>query len=48
MRTPDGTVMWGKCTFRKIKRPERLVLISSFSDEKGGVTMPPWNPDWPR
>jgi uncharacterized protein YndB with AHSA1/START domain len=48
MRTQDGTVMWGKWTFREIKRPERLVLISSFSDEKGDITVHPWSPDWPR
>ena len=48
MRTPDGKVMWGKWTFQEIRRPERLVLISSFSDEKGGITVHPWNPDWPR
>jgi uncharacterized protein YndB with AHSA1/START domain len=48
MRMPDGNLMWGKWTFREIKRPERLVLISSFSDEQGGISVHPWNPDWPR
>jgi hypothetical protein len=37
MRMPDGNMTLGKRTFRKMKRPERLVLISSFPGEK----------DWP-
>ena len=48
MRMPDGNVMWGKWTFREVKRPEKLVLISSFSDEQGGITVHPGNPHWPR
>lgn len=48
MRMPDGNVMWGKWTFREVKRPEKLVLISTFSDEQGGVTVHPGNPNWPR
>ena len=38
MQVPDGSVMWGKMTFREIKVPERLVCITSFSDEAGGIT----------
>jgi len=48
MQMPDGNVMWGKWTFREVRRPEKLVLISTFSDEKGGITVHPGNPDWPR
>lgn len=47
MRTPDGTVMWGKWIYREIVAPERLVFIVSFSDEKGGVTRHPFSPEWP-
>lgn len=48
LRTPDGQDMWGKFVYREIVAPERLVFIVSFSDEKGGITRHPWNPNWPR
>ena len=47
MRTPDGREMWGKWTFLEIASPGRLVLISSFSDAKGGVTRHPLSATWP-
>lgn len=47
MRSPDGKDMWGKWTFREIVAPERLVIVNSFSDEKGGITRHPLSPDWP-
>ena len=47
--TPDGGgEMWGKFFFREIDPPDRLVFISSFSDEQGGTTVHPKSPDWPR
>src|SRR5581483_2981373 len=33
--------MWGKFSFREIVPEQKLVFISSFSDEKGGVTRHP-------
>lgn len=48
MRTPDGTTIWGKWVYREILPPKRLVFVSSFSDEKGGITRHPFAPDWPR
>ncbi len=48
MTGPDGKDMWGKWTFRDIAPPESLCLISSFSDEKGGITVHPFAKDWPR
>jgi hypothetical protein len=39
--------MWGKWVFREIVVPERIVLINSFSDAKGGLTRHPANPAWP-
>jgi uncharacterized protein YndB with AHSA1/START domain len=48
LRTPDGQDMWGRWTFREVVAPERLVLISSFSDAKGGITLHPMSPTWPR
>src|SRR3974390_983543 len=38
---PGGLTMWGKWTFREVVRPQRLVLVQSFSDEQGGVTRHP-------
>ena len=40
--------MWGKCAYREIVKPERLVWINSFSDKDGGTTTHPMNPNWPR
>lgn len=47
LRTPDGGTMWGKWNFREIAAPERLVFVSHFSDEKGGVTRHPMSASWP-
>ena len=47
LKGPDGAAMWGKMVYREIVPPERLVLISSFSDEAGGVTRHPMAPTWP-
>jgi uncharacterized protein YndB with AHSA1/START domain len=47
MKTPDGKMMWGKFVYREIVPPERFVVISSFSDENGGVTRHPLAPGWP-
>ena len=48
MRGPDGREMWGKWTFREIAAPEKLVLVSSFSDAQGGITRHPMSANWPR
>jgi uncharacterized protein YndB with AHSA1/START domain len=47
MQTPDGKVMWGRQVYREITPPERLVFISSFSDEAGGLGRHPMAPSWP-
>ena len=46
-KSPDGHEMWGKWVFRKVVKPERLVLVNSFSDEKGGITRHPLSATWP-
>jgi uncharacterized protein YndB with AHSA1/START domain len=46
-RTPDGREMWGKWVYREIVAPERLVMVSSFTDEKGNVARHPFDPNWP-
>jgi uncharacterized protein YndB with AHSA1/START domain len=47
MRAPDGSTMWGKFVYREIVRPERMVLVNSFSDEAGNITRHPLSPTWP-
>ena len=47
IRSPDGHDMWGKFVYREIVKPERIVYVNSFSDEKGGLTRHPLNPSWP-
>src|SRR5690242_12908512 len=47
LRSPDGHEMWGKCVYREIVPPDKLVYINSFSDEKGGTTRHPMSATWP-
>ncbi|MGA7750016.1 MAG: SRPBCC domain-containing protein [Gallionella sp.] len=47
IRSPDGHDMWGKFVYREIVKPERIVFVNSFSDDKGGVTRHPMSPIWP-
>lgn len=47
MTAPDGAVMWGKWVYREIMPPERLVFVSSFSDEQGQTLRAPFSADWP-
>ena len=39
--------MWGKWVYREIDPPNRLVTISSFTDEKGNSVRNPFQPNWP-
>ena len=48
MRSPDGTMMWGKLLYCEIKPLQRLVNVVVFSDEQGGTTRHPFAPNWPR
>jgi uncharacterized protein YndB with AHSA1/START domain len=47
LKTPDGKEMWGKFLYREIEAPSRIVLVNSFSDEKGGLTRHPFSASWP-
>jgi len=47
LKAPDGSIMWGKFVYRDIVAPERVVLVSSFSDEAGGTTRHPGHLSWP-
>jgi len=48
MKWTAGMTMWGRWIYREIVKPTKLVFLNSFSDEKGGVTVHPMAPDWPR
>jgi len=47
LQSPDGWDMWGKWVYREITPPERLVTITSFTDEKGNPIRHPAEPHWP-
>jgi uncharacterized protein YndB with AHSA1/START domain len=47
LQAADGKEMWGKFAYRGIEAPHRIVLVNSFSDEKGGITRHPFAPSWP-
>jgi uncharacterized protein YndB with AHSA1/START domain len=47
LKTPDGGTMWGRFIYREIEEPSRIILVSSFSNENGGVTRHPRSPSWP-
>lgn len=47
MVTPDDTEMWGRWIFTEIKKPEKLVMITSFSDKEGKITRHPLAEAWP-
>jgi len=47
LRSPDGHDMWGKFVYREIVKPEKLVFVVSFSDEKGGLVRHPMHAKWP-
>jgi uncharacterized protein YndB with AHSA1/START domain len=47
MRSADGHEMWGRFVYREIVPMERIVWVNSFSDEKGGLTRPPFSEAWP-
>jgi uncharacterized protein YndB with AHSA1/START domain len=47
LKAPNGMDMWGKFVYQEIVKPEKLVFVSSFSDEKQNVTRHPLNEGWP-
>lgn len=48
LHMPDGSSWWGKCIYREVTRPTRLVYVQSFSDEAGNTTRHPMSATWPR
>lgn len=47
LAAPNGHEMWGKFVYREIVALEKIVLVSSFSDEAGGTTRHPMSATWP-
>jgi uncharacterized protein YndB with AHSA1/START domain len=52
MQAPVGHRMgdqplWGKFVYQEIALPERIALLTAFSDEGGGLTRHPARPTWP-
>jgi uncharacterized protein YndB with AHSA1/START domain len=47
LELPGDQKMWGRFVYSSIVAPERIVYISSFSDEEGGVTRAPFSQTWP-
>lgn len=47
MRAPDGRTMWGRFVYHEIHAPERMVFVSSFTDEDGAIIRAPFSPTWP-
>ncbi len=42
MEFQPGQAMYGRFIYREIVPPERLVFVTSFSDENGGITRAPF------
>ena len=47
MRAPNGQERWGKCVYREITAPKRMVYMNSFSDAEGNLTRDPLSATWP-
>lgn len=48
MEAGNGHTMWGKFVYCEIAAPERMVFVSSFSDEAGNITRAPFfDGGWP-
>jgi uncharacterized protein YndB with AHSA1/START domain len=49
MRSQEGREIWNKGVIQEIIEPERLVLLSAFSDAAGNTVSPAQYgmPDWP-
>lgn len=47
LEAPNGNEMWGKFVYREIVPMEKIVLVSFFSDEAGGITRHPLSATWP-
>lgn len=44
----NGHVMWGRFRYLEISAPDRIVFVSSFSDEAGGISANSFVPEFPK
>ncbi|TDF91053.1 SRPBCC domain-containing protein [Paenibacillus piri] len=47
MQSPDGYQMWAKFVYHEIEASERIVWVTSFSDEEGNVVRAPFSAKYP-
>lgn len=47
LSAPNGGEVWGRFVYLDIVWPKKIVFVSSFSDETGGVTRHPLSKTWP-
>jgi uncharacterized protein YndB with AHSA1/START domain len=47
MKTPDGSELCGKFTYREITPISRLAWVHAFADVNGVLVRNPMNPTWP-
>lgn len=48
MTSPDGkNTMYGRCIYREIVPPQKIVYIQSFADQKAQPVRHPMSPTWP-
>jgi len=47
MKAAKGQMMWGKFVYREIAKPERMIFVNGFADEKGNFIRHPMAPTWP-
>ncbi len=47
MKSPDGTVRYGRFRFLEMEAPGKLVFISSFADAEGNIIRTDMIPNWP-
>ncbi len=47
MATVDEYEMWGRFVYADFRKPNKLVFINSFSDQKGKVMRAPFSDEWP-
>lgn len=43
----QGQDMWGRFIYGEIEIPDYIEFVSSFSNEKGGITRAPFSQSWP-
>jgi uncharacterized protein YndB with AHSA1/START domain len=43
----SGQIMWGRFIYKEIVEPEKIIFISSFSDENGGISNAPFLNNFP-